>query len=184
AAFGAVQSLGKELLHGLHVGALVLGAPRHDLKAYGGKRKPGRRRDEDGELHEIDHRGRPQREIDQRHRHGERDRGGPRQRHQPIVARMPRDHTKDFPRGVCFRGADGSGDALPVGLRDHPRALPASRRAAAAERAAAAPPPPPPPPPPKRPPPPPKPPPAAKSATAGKAARGAGPPGAGSPWAR
>jgi hypothetical protein len=33
AVLGAVQPLGKELLHGLDMGALVLGAARHDVEA-------------------------------------------------------------------------------------------------------------------------------------------------------
>src|SRR5262249_62406625 len=69
---------------------------------------------------------------------GARARGGPRAGPQRIVARWPGDDAEDFARGFCSRRADGFGDVLFVGLRDHREPSPASRRAATAERAAAA----------------------------------------------
>jgi hypothetical protein len=93
---GLVQALGEELLHGLGMRAFMLGAARHDMEADSRQREPGCHDDEDDELNEIDERGRPEREIDQRRRHGECNSRGPRDRHQAIVARMPRDDAEDF----------------------------------------------------------------------------------------
>src|SRR5262249_47555267 len=52
AVLGVMQALGKELLHGLDMGALVLGAARHDVKADGWHREPNGRGDEEEELYE------------------------------------------------------------------------------------------------------------------------------------
>src|SRR5229473_3496724 len=82
------------------MGAVVLGAPRHQAEADRRQRERERRDHEDDELDEIDQR-------------------RPGERHQAIVAGVPGDDAEDLPRGLRLRRADGLGDARLVGLRDH-----------------------------------------------------------------
>src|SRR5262245_52196548 len=119
AVLGLVQAMGEELPHRRRVRAPVLGAARHDAEAYRRQHEHQRRDDEGSELDEVDDHGRPEREMDQRRRHEQRQRRGPRQGHDAIIARLVHDHAENLARGLRLRRADGVGDARPIGLRDH-----------------------------------------------------------------
>src|SRR5262245_65918658 len=64
--------------------------------------------------------------MDERRRHEQRQRRGPRQGHDAIIARVVHDHAEDLARGLRLRRADGVDDARAIGLRDHsyPHQLP------------------------------------------------------------
>ncbi len=81
------------------------------------------------ELQEVDHRRRPQREMNERPRHRERDDRRPGDRHQPVVAGVMRDDAENLARCPGLGLADGLGDADLVVLRNHlATSFPTSRR--------------------------------------------------------